>query len=585
MSTYRTSIMLCSSVLALGLVAASDGFCSDNKGEKEEKVVAVKTTEATAAKEKAKETKPAETKATETKTATKEKESNDTSKKNKNDKKDTASITITDAEEDAEEKKKREQIEQAQKKRDFTNRIETIRVKYAALLSAISGEPKENIAQKLGANSEKVRAALLESLKDSKTDVYEKLSKGLKRKNKFIQSKKESVGDDDAAWFDEVFVAAEKQLKRLEKLNAEFEKNKGNATEQEKTRLIYADRIKNFLASYDAFTACTHYLGSAKAYCNDSTISFNNMKVQFPDFSSKAFKEAGVPADILSGKRDPFASIKGFKFYAIGKIENTDGKFSSRIPADSEDGIYLTEVKKKTYEILLNPENGGVILSSNMIQKPGMDRPVCVFSSYAVDGKKETIYRFSLVHESEEVEGRQLTAQLIQAENQPAYDELAAANGKLKKALAEAISTAGDPKKAKEDKTDKSKEDKTEKKSDKPKEKVKEAEGTDKPKEKKRKADADASDSAGSKKKKTAEGSNKSKEGNADKPKEDKADKPKSEGDKPKPEDKPKSEGDKPRSEGDKQKATGNDKSKTGEKPKKEVEEEKEGTFFGKLFG
>ncbi len=225
MSTYRTSMMLYSSVLALSLISASDGFCEgEAKGKKEETVVAAKATEAKAVKEKAPETK----------TATKEKD--------KNDKKATASITLTDAQEDEEEKKKRAEIEQAQKKRDFANRIETIRVKYAASLSAISGEPEGNIAQKLGANSEKVRTALLESLKDSKTDVYEKLSKGLKRKNKFIQSKKESVGED-AAWFDEVFVAAEKQLKRLEKLNAEFEKNKGNAAEQEKTRLIYTDRM------------------------------------------------------------------------------------------------------------------------------------------------------------------------------------------------------------------------------------------------------------------------------------------------------------------------------------------------------
>ena len=458
MSTYRTSMMLYSSVLALSLVAASEGFCG-SKSESANGAVKASTE-----KEKGGEVKAV-------------KESGSKGKKAAVAKQIVA--PLTDAEEDADEKIKREQIAKAQKKSQFAKKIVSIKLKYATLLSSISGERKEIIATELRAHSEKVTAALSEALSNPKSDVYEKLEEGMKRKNTFVQSKKESVGLEDAAWFDEVHTAARKQLKRLAKLNAEFEGNKGNAPEQEKTKIIYSDRINSFLASYDAFTACTHYLASAKEYCNDNAISFNSMKVQFPDFSSKAFKEAAVPADLLSGKRDPFASTRGYKFYAIGKAEYQNGEFLSQIPAESDEAKYIATARKSEFQALLNPENGGLILSSKMMQKEGMDRPVCVFSSYAVEGGKETVYRFSLVHESEEAAGKQLTAQLIQAETQPERDKLVEAAAKLKVSF-EKERNAGAGKKSK-DKDGKAKE-KVDKDGDKAEKKL--AKADDKPKTK-----------------------------------------------------------------------------------------------------
>ena len=217
MSTYRTSMMLYSSVFAVSLIGASDGFST-------EKSEASKVEKAPA-KEKSSERETVKASDSKDKKATAVKE---------------IVAPLTDAEEAAEEEQKRKKIEQAQRKSQFANKIETIRVKYAALLSSISGEPKEIIAKKLAVHTEKVRAALLEALSDPKSDAFDKLEKGLKRKNTFIQSKKESVGAEDAAWFNDVHVAAEKQLKRLAKLNAEFEKNKGNAPEQEKKKTIDA---------------------------------------------------------------------------------------------------------------------------------------------------------------------------------------------------------------------------------------------------------------------------------------------------------------------------------------------------------
>ena len=224
MSTYRTSMMLYSSVLALSLVAASEGFC----GSKSES--ASGAVKASTEKEKGGEVKAV-------------KESGSKGKKDAVAKQIVA--PLTDAEEDADEKIKREQIAKAQKKSQFAKKIVSIKLKYASLLSSISGERKELIATQLSAHSEKVTTALSEALSNPKSDVYEKLEEGMKRKNTFVQSKKESVGLEDAAWFDEVHTAARKQLKRLAKLNAEFERNKGNAPEQEKTKIIYSCRVGN----------------------------------------------------------------------------------------------------------------------------------------------------------------------------------------------------------------------------------------------------------------------------------------------------------------------------------------------------
>lgn len=591
MSMYRTSMMLYSSVFALSLVVASDGFCVSKESTRTEKTSELK----------------------EKSVAVDSKKLSDTNTKPKKD----IVTPLTDAEEAADDKLKMEQIKKEQKKLQFAKKIETIRMKYAALFSAISGESKENIAKKLGEHSEKVSSALLAALSDPKSDVYEKLEKGIKRKNTFIQSKKESIGTEDAEWFGELCVAAEKQLKRLAKLNAEFDNNKmetkkEETKKQEEIRIIYADKINNFLASYDAFTACTHYLAKAKEYCNDSAISFEVMKVRFEDFSSKAFKEAAVPSDILSGKRDPFASIKGYKFYAIGKDEYQNGKYLSQIPPESDEAKYIATAKSRPMsQILLAPQNGGLILSSQMIQKEGMDRPICVFYSYAADGGKETVYRFSLVHESEETTGRQLTAQLIHAENQPEQSKLVEAAAELKLAFKKAKETKTSDKSTKkaDDKSkkktvakdDKKEEAKVAKEDDKPKTKDK---TDDKPKEKAVAKDDDkveakvakdtekpakkATDESDKTKEKVAKDADKSSKKSADK---DEKKKEKAAKDADKPAKKAANESDKSETKASEKKSNKEDKKHKAEEKKEETPKKEEApneekkSFFGNLFG
>ncbi|MES2608063.1 MAG: hypothetical protein V4544_04980 [Pseudomonadota bacterium] len=593
MSTYRTSMMLYSSVLALSLVTASEGFCE--KGQENSNRV-----------EKTSEIKGKSSEREISKTSEVKDKANAATK--------LSATPLSDAEEEADEKKKREQIEQEQKRIAYANKLNELMSKYTASLSAISGEDKEVIIKKLSAHSDNVKDMLSKILIDPKAEVFEKLAKGLKRKLLFIQSKKESVGED-AVWFGEAFIAAEKHLKKLEKLHAEFIKNKENLAEQEKIKRIYDDKINSFIASYSVFTACTHYLGSAKVFCNDKTISNNNMKVQFPDFSSKAFKEFAVPDDLLNGERAPLTRINGYSFYAIDKKEFKKGEFSKAMPTESEDEKLISVAKKlpeSDSRKLLDQENGGLILSSRMIQKAGMDKPLCVFYTYALNGETEIVSRFSVIHETEEnskVE-RQLTAQLIKAENQPAYDALAASNAKLKKALAER----------------KAKKEESEKKREKKKDDKDSASATDSSKDassnkgstassseddgtaKKRKADGESTETSSSKKQKTdtndkpkkkvTEEGDKPKEKtteNGDKPKAkatenvDKSSKKSADKDE-KSEEKVAKDSDKPSKKSSdkdgkpKAKATEDDKA-AEKKPTAKEEPKEKSTFFGSLFG
>ena len=150
MSTYRTSMMLYSSVFALSLVAAPDVFCSEQGIKKPDSTSVVK--EKTSERETAK--------SADVKVSVDSKKSGDTGSKPKND----IIAPLTEAEEADEENKTRKEIARAQKKANFAKNVALIFAKYSALLSSISGENREVIAQKLRAHNEKVRAALLDAL-------------------------------------------------------------------------------------------------------------------------------------------------------------------------------------------------------------------------------------------------------------------------------------------------------------------------------------------------------------------------------------------------------------------------------------
>jgi hypothetical protein len=79
-------------------------------------------------------------------------------------------------------------------------------------------------------------------------------------------------------------------------------------------------------------------------------------------------------------------------------------------------------------------ENGGIVLSSRIMQPKGMKKPICIFHALTVDGSEEIVHRFSLVHKDEKED---LTAQFIDIEKMPEYEKVKAAEKALQKVLDE----------------------------------------------------------------------------------------------------------------------------------------------------
>ena len=389
MLTYRARVMLYSSVLALSLVGATDGFCyAEEKG---------------------------------------------------------AEANVDQgagAPPSAETEKAAEELRHAtQKQEAFNKRIAEVSNKYEAGFQYVVGE-KIDVESQLAEKAKNIRSKLsdfgdLKEKGNTKFEAVEKYSaellKKVEEKYKFIMHQKESI--DEAAWFSEVHAYAIRHLNELKDLRAEFEHN---PKEKDSKMDLYSRKIENFIAAYRVVIVCYSYLKQSQAYCHSDKISGHFMTHLDTHFSDRRFTQAAD--DIKSGSMKPLTVIGDYALYPIDSVVREKSGFSTNIDADSADGKLISMAKKagldnENARDQLKANNGGVVLSSKMMLRPGMKAPLCVYSAVGFDDGKESVRRFSLVGKDEP---ENLTVQFIDAENQHVYKKIEDADKALQAKLLEA---------------------------------------------------------------------------------------------------------------------------------------------------
>ncbi len=356
---------------------------------------------------------------------------------------------ISEAQEDLHDKAIIEASEVAQKKQAFTRKITEVINKYTVGLRSVLGadiKAEEQLKEK----SDKIVKGLtdfdpkIEKSFEQVDEYSENLVKQLESKHKFIMAQKASIGGD-IEWFEDVHKYALAQLKKLTDLRNEMK----NTPERLKSLArVYNERMTHFLPAFSVFTVCASYLGNGKAYCHDKEIKHQYMKRFFQYFTDSEFQASAGAVDMVIGdKKAPLTSaFDNHVFYSIetktvaldhGK-EFTIADISSD-PADEKILLLIkktltsSDPKDETAKMLMKPEMGGLILSSRLMYLDGMSKPLCVYCAISFDvdqGKIKgyTLRYFSMVEKTEKAD---LTKQYIDLKNEKLQKEIETASAKL----------------------------------------------------------------------------------------------------------------------------------------------------------
>ncbi|MDP3372554.1 MAG: hypothetical protein Q8S21_06695 [Candidatus Paracaedibacteraceae bacterium] len=428
MLSYRANIMLYSSVLALCLLDVSKGF-ADSSTESQKDSYKVKKLDKNAKE--------------------------DTTEAKKDVKLDGTPPSADD--EKRLREKEQEVIKLEERKKSFLKRIEAVTNKNSAGLQFVLGK-EIDVQSKIQEKNEKIIRGL--NISTQNNEYLSLLSKKIERMYNFISSKKQSIADD-AEWFKHVYDNAKEQLSQLKELRAKFKKIEHNNEEKKSLESLYNEVIESFLASYGVMAVTEAYLVKGADYCKNKEISGHFMQHFFPHFSDEAFKASAASIDMVAGdqRRALTTAFDSHLFYPIDeKVSNEH--LASDAPKDSDDAKLMAKIKEKLksdpsenkdIKKLMDPKNGGIITSYNIMLRDGMSAPLCVYAAVSCntnsngDIKEYTTRRFSIVEKQNDTDSSDLrkqstdsgdlTKQLIDSEQKENRTEIENADAKLREEL------------------------------------------------------------------------------------------------------------------------------------------------------
>lgn len=304
--------------------------------------------------------------------------------------------------------------------------------------------------------SDKINKKQENSKKDKKTYTLVSLKEKLKDKMALIKSKKQSVLDE-YEWLEKVNKSAEIDLAHLKELKNEIEQLKAGNPKLNDKLDSYRDTIRSFLVSYQIIVVCTAFLKKSEAYCQNKEISNKYIKKFFPHFTDARFEASFNTIDMVAGdeRRAMTTAYDSHSFYPIDEQHVDEHQLKEYLgadaPSDSDDIRLFNLIKNKlkskgkeneTAKDLLKHDNGGIIFSYNVMYRDGMAAPLCVFTAVSCTASPEgeikeyTLRRFSIVDKNEKVD---LTKQFINAENKESRAKVEEANAELQDEISEII--------------------------------------------------------------------------------------------------------------------------------------------------